>query len=115
MAAKPDRLKRRGDFLRAARARRQGTPAVMVQGRRRGADARLRYGVTASRKIGGAVERNRAKRRMRALAREIIPAAGRPGWDYVLIARPKETLRRPYGAMRREVAGAIARLHGAEG
>jgi len=107
------RLKRRADFLCAARARRKPTPAVLLQARRRGDDGAVRFGVTASRRIGNAVARSRAKRRMRALARDLLPAAGQPGWDYVLVARPGETLTRPYRAMRAELAAALSRLHGA--
>ncbi len=46
-----------------------------------------RFGVTATKKIGGAVIRNRAKRRLRAAARALLPVLGRPGVDYVFIAR----------------------------
>ena len=106
------RLKRRADFLRAARARRQSTPGVLLQARARDGEGDIRVGVTASRKIGNAVARNRAKRRMRALARELLPGSGRPGWDYVLVARPGETLTRPYRAMRAELFSALTRLHG---
>lgn len=66
----------------------------------------MRFGITASRKVGGAVERNRAKRRLRAAAVEVLPVAGRPGTDYVLIARA-ETLRRPYRDLIRDLSGAV--------
>lgn len=48
-----------------------------------------RVGVTASRKVGGAVERNRAKRLLREAARQLYPEFETKGWDMMLIARPK--------------------------
>lgn len=69
----------------------------------------MRVGFTASRRVGGAVERNRARRRLRAAAAEVLPAHGARGCDYVLIAR-QGTLTRPYGALAGDLAGALKRL-----
>jgi ribonuclease P protein component len=67
---------------------------VVVQARDRADDAPLvRAGFTATRKIGGAVVRNRAKRRLREAARVMLPLHGRPGFDYVFIARGGTTAR----------------------
>jgi len=113
-------LTRRSDFLAAARAWRRGTPAFTLQARQRGTrldgpqaiDAgRIRVGFTCSRKVGNAVARYRAKRRLRALARSVLPEAGRPGWDYVLIGRPGTTASRPFAQMQRELRDVLARLH----
>ncbi|MDP1617179.1 ribonuclease P protein component [Phenylobacterium sp.] len=85
---KIERLRKRPDFLAAARAFSCARGAVVVQARDRADDTALvRVGFTATRKVGGAVVRNRAKRRMRAAAHEILPSLARPGFDYVLIAR----------------------------
>jgi ribonuclease P protein component len=102
----------RRDFLAAARARRQGTASMMVQARRRddGDDA-LRVGFTCSKKVGNAVRRNRAKRRLRAAARDVLPACGLPGWDYVLIGRPGATEERPFPQLKADLEQALRRLH----
>jgi ribonuclease P protein component len=106
-------LKTRPDFLRTASARRQGTGGFMLQARARGDDsAVVRVGYTASKKIGNAVTRNRAKRRLRALARAVLPGAAQPGWDYVLVARPGATVERAFAALIDDLHGALARVHG---
>ena len=85
---KIDRLLRRPQFLAAAKGVSQARGAVVVQQLDRAdGDPTVRLGFTATRKIGGAVVRNRAKRRMRAAAQAILPQFGKPGFDYVLIAR----------------------------
>ncbi|MBW6506109.1 MAG: ribonuclease P protein component [Rhodobacteraceae bacterium] len=111
-------LRVRPDFLRAASARRQGTPGFLLQARARAvgepADpAVVRVGFTCSKKVGNAVARNRAKRRLRALAREVLPLGARPGWDYVLVGRPGATIERAFEDLRADLARALAQIHGA--
>lgn len=102
----------RADFLKAAGARRQGTDGFLLQARDR-ADglALVRIGFTASKKIGNAVLRNRAKRRLRALSREVLAREARPGWDYVLVARPEATVSRPYADLIADLARALRSVH----
>lgn len=69
----------------------------------------LRLGITASRKVGNAVARNRARRRLRAAAHLVLPACAAPGFDYVVIARP-QTLTRPFVALVADLKDALRRL-----
>lgn len=111
---KPQVMVLRADFLRAAQAARQGTPAFLVQARRRAPGDRAtgyRLGITCSRKVGNAVARNRARRRLREVARLVLPEAGRDGWDYVLVGRAGVTASHPFTAMQDDLRRALARLH----
>ena len=70
----------------------------------------LRVGYTASKKIGGAVVRNRAKRRLRAAAAAVLPLSGLPGTDYVLVAR-RDTATRPFDSLVQDLAQALRAAH----
>jgi ribonuclease P protein component len=106
-------LKRR-DFLAANRARKTATPGFVLQARVREHDAwpgTVRVGFTCSKKVGNAVARNRAKRRLRAVAQEVIGRMGRPGWDYILIGRKDGTATRPFADLQDDLEKALQRMH----
>lgn len=105
-----DRLKKRAEFLAAQKARAVARGAVLVQARDRADGTSLvRVGFTATKRIGGAVVRNRAKRRLREAARALVPVLGRPGHDYVFIARGSVTSR-PWAALLDDVKSALISL-----
>jgi ribonuclease P protein component len=109
-----ERLKRRADFLRVADGRRKWvTPGLILQTLARtpadDASDAVRIGFTATRKIGNAVTRNRARRRLRAAATSVMARHAAAGFDYVLIARA-ETSNRPYAALIEDLETALRRL-----
>ncbi len=108
-------LQKRPDFLAAARAKRIPCPAFLLQARRRNpqqaSDTDIRVGYTCSKKVGNAVARNRAKRRLRAIAQEVIRLEGQPGWDYVLIGRREATASRPFDQLCADLSRALRKAH----
>jgi ribonuclease P protein component len=109
MRAAIGRLKRREDFLRVAGSRRKAALPGLVLQAAAGAGAEVRCGFTATKKLGGAVVRNRAKRRLRAAAQEVLPVAGTRGYDYVLVARAG-TLDRPWPLLLDDLRKALEAL-----
>ena len=69
----------------------------------------VRVGFTVSKKVGNAVVRNRVRRRLREIARQVIPERARPDLDYVLIGR-QAALERDFDLMRRDLVEALGRL-----
>ena len=105
-----DRLKHRPDFLRCARGFRRVTASLTLEAaatpEKYALPSRSRVGFTATKKLGGAVERNRAKRRLRAAAAALLPLYGLEGTDYVLVARAG-TLVRPFAQILEDLAGSL--------
>lgn len=104
------RLRRRADYLRVQGAeRRSAQPGLLLQAAAASEITGIRIGFTASRKVGNAVLRNRARRRLKALAGEVLPLHAVVGHDYVLVAR-QATPERPFADLRRDLEAALRRL-----
>ena len=127
----PDRpalhtLRVRREFLAVAKGDKQVRRGLILQARQRDVNPKIdldavsdpasdtytaiRFGLTATKKIGNAVIRNRTRRRLRVLAHEILSAHGQPGYDYVLIGRAA-TKHRTWDGLRTDLRSALKKLH----
>jgi len=105
-------LRKRADFLAANAGKRAATPGFNVQALQRSDNSpAIRVGFTCSKKLGNAVQRNRAKRRLREIARRVIPEQGQSGWDYVLIGKANVTATRLFTDLQNDLSQALKRLH----
>lgn len=104
-------MKKRADFVAASKARYQTATGLTVQMRNRGDDdPKVRVGFTCSKKVGNAVARNRAKRRLREIARLDLPSLAMAGHDYVLIGKKDVTANRDFEDLRSDLTKAIGKL-----
>ena len=85
--SKLGRLTKRSEFLYVREGRYRAQGGLVIQARENPDHDGVRVGFTATKKIGGAVVRNKAKRRLREVARQVLPDLGVNGTDYVFIAR----------------------------
>ena len=105
-------LRKRSDFLRVSRGRRVVTPGFILQAHPAPSQIsdQLRIGFTCSKKVGNAVARNRAKRRLREIARLILPQHGVHGTDYVLVGRKDTTGTLPFTQLQADLKRAVTKL-----
>jgi ribonuclease P protein component len=108
------RLKTRAEFLHVRDGSRFAAPSLVLQARLRGGEAEdrhlARFGFTASKGLGGAVVRNRARRRLKEAVRLTGPSHAMEGYDYVLIAR-EGTVQRRFTALIKDLERAFAKVH----
>lgn len=103
------RLTKRAQFLFVRQGARTARGAVLIEARRRSEDGPSGLGITASKKVGNAVVRNRARRRLREAARALLPQLGLAGVDYVFVAR-QTTPDAPWEGLLDDVGNALIRL-----
>lgn len=102
------RLKARSEFLAAAKGVRAHQPSLSLQRRdRQDGEAVIGVGFTVTNKEGNSPERNRIRRRFRAIVRDVMPEAGKPGCDYVIIGR-RAALDSPFPSLVRDLKEALA-------
>jgi ribonuclease P protein component len=110
-------LRVRRDYLAAAKAAKEVRQGFVLQARKRGAEeptnTPIRFGLTASKKTGNAVRRNRIRRRLRALAKEVLPHHGEAGFDYVIIGRV-HTAPRAWDDLHIDLRSALKAIHKVE-
>ena len=104
-------IQKRADFLRASRAPRVAMQGFVLQINERGDEDPMRIGYTCSKKVGNAVARNRAKRRLREIARLVLPEHGALGTDYVLIGRRDKTAERDFQDLLADLRTALSKDH----
>jgi len=109
MSAQMEQLRRRRDFQAAAAGVSAPTAGFVVQKRQRDDSSPARVGFTVSKKVGGAVERNRIRRQLREIVRLSAATGLHAGSDYVVVAR-RAALDIPFVRLAEDFTGALRRL-----
>ena len=106
------RITKRSDFIQASHAKRLGVKGFLLQARNRNDDDQaIRVGFTCSKKVGNAVARNRAKRRLREITNLILISSAKKGWDYVLIGKKEVTASRDFIKLKNDLTYALQKIH----
>ena len=106
------RITKRSDFIQASHAKRLGVKGFLLQARNRNDDDQtIRVGFTCSKKVGNAVARNRAKRRLREITNLILISSAKKGWDYVLIGKKEVTASRDFINLKNDLTYALQKIH----
>jgi len=106
------RITKRSDFIQASHAKRLGVKGFLLQARnRKDDDQTIRVGFTCSKKVGNAVARNRAKRRLREITNLILISSAKKGWDYVLIGKKEVTASRDFIKLKNDLTYALQKIH----
>ena len=106
------RITKRSDFIQASHAKRFGVKGFLLQARNRNDDDQaIRVCFTCSKKVGNAVARNRAKRRLREITNLILISSAKKGWDYVLIGKKEVTASRDFIKLKNDLTYALQKIH----
>ena len=111
-----EKITKHVDYAQMRRGHIISTSGFILQGRARNSDSLVnpnvaRYGLTCSKRIGNAVKRNRAKRRLRSLVANILPRSGLAGWGYVLIGKINSTESLTFDTLKETLSIALEKMH----
>ena len=115
-----EKITKRPDYVKMRNSHKVSMPGFILQGKSRSVDTSVnsavsRYGLTCSKRIGNAVKRNRAKRRLRSAVMAILPYSALEGWDYVLIGKPNSTENISFDILKGNLTTALREIHQKEG
>ena len=110
------KITKKNEYLKMRSGLKISSPGFILQARYRENEdsvdhSSIRYGLTCSKRVGNAVKRNRAKRRLRALVNDIILIKGLKGWDYVLIGKEQTTEKLSFKILEKNLIECLVKLH----